>query len=1240
MKKRITFAVALVLLLTTIFVLPLTNTVREQEEDKTIYKSSFNIDDTSNTEQKTGFIPKDDNSTLPYKSSDNVIITAELNTAPLADNFLQSNEKDLPSYLSSKQAKLLLTELQTEQKEFIVRLEKALGQNNISQIKTTYVAMNSVSFACTYGSLAEIKKLKGVKRAYVSVKLNPYEDLDNETHKLTEDTNEKNEETPLNGAGTVIAILDTGFDVNHDVFTLDTENVKYDQDKFMYLLSNIGICRNKEFTPTELYKNQKILFTYDYAENDSDVLSKYCEHGTMVAGIASGSTENIQSASNAYNSQLLMMKCSSDSTETADSTVILSAVEDSLILGADVINISYGETEILDSSFAASFGEMFERIYNCGTAVVMPSGNFGTTNSESIIENGTASPIASLPGVLSVSSAEDSAIYKPYFIIGENQIEYSLPKLSDGRSNYSFYNLKNGDYEYIVYNENNQNTSLTNKIVLVNYDEEAIEYAIYVSEKNKALAVVIFADEKTEFTETSSLPTAIVLNSDLEDLDVSGQIQLSEDYTYKNENKNYAKISENASYGSNGSMSINPLITEISPSYSSIANNRYGTTSGSSISSALVSGKIALLRQYINNDERFESCSVKQKSDLIYKLLTSTADIISERNSSAFETIRTQGSGLVNLDNALSANSYISSGFTVVGSSEIGLYELSFDITNISDKEISFEPSLTLATDKFNEETKETYRAEVPKYNYTAKFITDNQETNKITVEANKTKTVTLKIKLNSIFILEQNHFSDGFYIDGYIRLAQKNGIDLTTSIIGFVGNYTSKSAFGDFIYDNDEKITEQSSYLYLSTNNDNSDNYSMLLGYNKFTGKFDENNISFNSKTLETALNKSQLSNVSLYIKTLAERNILNFKCTVLDEEGVTIYESEPFNRNRILSGEASTSINTALSSLSDGKYTLTISGEIEEIYGKPIEQLRTFSFTVDSKKPVKTSYKTYFSDKKTYLEVTGHDNRAIQGFDFFVAVYNNKTSKYEYSNSIYNLIDSENVPIDKNSIVLVKQKTDDNGNTTFTYDITKLKNALKKLSEKYDSEASSLKISQNKIAFTAVDYAYNHSEIKLCDTIVYDDITLKFVDENNNPVSGVKAEINSRTFTSNQDGKILCENIPAGEYSVRLTEIPNNLCVENNPFKTSTGESSQKSDLTIKLMPEGTYETNSYSNPTGQQQGSRHDYEQKPSKDLNPTEPQPEDSESSIYALIFVAALLAISIACFLINRKRFKE
>ena len=156
------------------------------------------------------------------------------------------------------------------------------------------------------------------------------------------------------------------FDTNHEIFTLDAENGKYKQDDFMYLISNLRACVSGEFAPTTLYISQKLLYAYDYVDNDTNVISDNCEHGTMVAGIIGGSTENISSASNAYNSQLLLMKCSSDSSKVADSTVILSAIEDSLILGADIINISYGSEKMLDNDFAASFNDMFERIHKCG----------------------------------------------------------------------------------------------------------------------------------------------------------------------------------------------------------------------------------------------------------------------------------------------------------------------------------------------------------------------------------------------------------------------------------------------------------------------------------------------------------------------------------------------------------------------------------------------------------------------------------------------------------------------------------------------------------------------------------------------------------------------------------------------------------------------------------------------------------------------------------------------------------
>lgn len=1242
MKKRITFVVALVLLLTTIFVLPLTSTVKEQEEDKTIYKSSLVINDKVNTDNRIEFVSRDENNTFLYESSDVVTATVELSAEPLSESYLKSEKKQsLQEYLSNEEAKNLLTNIKNEQNKFISSLEEIIGKQNTSNIRTTFVVMNSVSFSCEYGKLAEIKKLENVKHAYVSIKLNPYEDTDREVLTVSENNSEDDKaETELSGSGTVTAILDTGFDVNHDIFTLEAENGKYKQDDFMYLLSNIQNCESGEFTPTGLYINQKLLYAYDYADNDYNVLSNHSEHGTMVAGIAGGSTENISSASNAYNSQLLLMKCSSDDSRTADSTVILNAIEDSIILGADIINISYGSKEMLDGDFAASFNAMFDRIYKCGTSLVMPAGNLGRSDSESTVENGTASPLASLSGVISVSSAEGQNSYSPFFLYSDRRIEYVFPKMSDGRSNYSFYNINDGDYEYIIYNESimeDEDITLNNKVVFVSNEQSDIESAINLAEQRGAVAIIVFGDNKTELTESTTVPVAIVTSTSIEDFDKSGGIRISTEYVLSSDNKNYGKIVENASYGSNGSLSVNPLLAEISPSYSSVPNNRYGTANGSSFSSALVSGKLALLKEYINNDKRFAEYSAEQKNDLAYKLITSTADIITDREDSAAETVRTQGAGLVNLNKALSTNAYISSGFTVLGSSDIGEYEINLDITNISNEQISLTPSLILASERYDSNSSKTHRENIISSNYLAVFSVDNKETDTISIDANKSKTVTIKIKLNSAFILEQNpYFSNGFYLDGYVYFSQEDGNTISSALLGFVGNYEQENAFGDFIYDNGEKPDEKSGYLYLSTNNEEAVDYSMLLGYNKFTGIFDGSNISFSSNTLRTALNDSSLTNPTLYICSLAKRNLVDFKCVVKNESGEVIYESEAFNRNRADSEENASSIDTALSSLSDGKYVLTISGKLEEIKGKLTEQSRSFNFTVDSKKPSRTSYKTYFSDEKTYLEISGYDNNAIQGFDIYVAVYNSGTGKYEYSSSIYNLMNSADINFDKDSIIYVGQKSDSNGKTSFTYDITKLKSSLKKLAKKYDK--GSLKISQNKVVFAAVDYAYNISEVKLCDTIVYDDIVLKFVDKDGNPISGVEAEINSRSFKSDENGKLVCSNLPAGEYKVRLTYIPNKLCVEKNSFKASTGESSTEHITTIKLMPEGTYKENKEESSAVQQSGENRD-EQKPSKELNPIE-QPDDKNSSIYAVIFVAALLAISIASFLISRKKFKH
>lgn len=101
----------------------------------------------------------------------------------------------------------------------------------------------------------------------------------------------------------------------------------------------------------------------------------------------------------------------------------------------------------------------------------------------------------------------------------------------------------------------------------------------------------------------------------------------------------------------------------------------------------------------------------------------------------------------------------------------------------------------------------------------------------------------------------------------------------------------------------------------------------------------------------MKTALNNSLATNPTLYIRSLAKRNLIDFKCVIKNESGAIIYESEPFNRNRANSDEDSTSINTALSSLSNGKYILTISGKIEESKGNISEQKEALNLMLIAK-------------------------------------------------------------------------------------------------------------------------------------------------------------------------------------------------------------------------------------------------------------------------------------------------
>ena len=142
----------------------------------------------------------------------------------------------------------------------------------------------------------------------------------------------------------VVAVLDTGLDSNHTAFS--PKNFTSNKLGLTYqdVAALVGQTTANEMygglTVDDVYINEKVPFGYDYADNDPDVYSTHNNHGTHVSGVIVGKDDTITGV--APNAQLVSMKIFSDVYDSAISSWILSALEDCVVLGVDVVNMSLG----------------------------------------------------------------------------------------------------------------------------------------------------------------------------------------------------------------------------------------------------------------------------------------------------------------------------------------------------------------------------------------------------------------------------------------------------------------------------------------------------------------------------------------------------------------------------------------------------------------------------------------------------------------------------------------------------------------------------------------------------------------------------------------------------------------------------------------------------------------------------------------------------------------------------------
>jgi len=406
------------------------------------------------------------------------------------------------------------------------------------------------------------------------------------------------------------------------------------------------------------FPNSKVVGGYDFADNDPDPMD-YDGHGTHVAGILAGTENGI-----AKDAKIYAYKVFSKGNSTTSTSLIIKAIDQAVIDKCNVVNISIGihngASTALDTLSTA-----VRNAVNANVVIVASAGNSGVPSE--FVENPLTAP-ASVDLAIGVGATNDSETgiinVSNKTIIAQYAIE--SPKFAPGNYNIVYCGLgKVEDFKGL---------DVRGKVALIERGE------IYFGDKDLnakdagAIGVIVYNNvpgmpditlvSQAQPDRSDFIPFLFVSFNDGQFLKSLSNETVSISNVY-----GLGRIASFSSMGPTSDFYLKPdLVAPGVNINSTYLNNTYMEMSGTSMASPVVAGCATLLKQAKPNLNATE----------IKYLLMNTADVLTNSVSNLPYSPLLQGSGRVNIYNAVNTSSYVYPASLIFGN---GVNKKSFTLT-------------------------------------------------------------------------------------------------------------------------------------------------------------------------------------------------------------------------------------------------------------------------------------------------------------------------------------------------------------------------------------------------------------------------------------------------------------------------------------------------------------------------------------------------------------------------------